>query len=344
MRLLTPAQTAAIFWTFAGVLAIIVTILAMAKNGRHSAEYVFTSFEPSSGWPAGWSFMVGLLHAGYATSSTGMIISMCEEVRDPARQVPKAMVATIFINTFAGLLFLIPLVFVLPDIQELVLSPQPVPIIILSAVGNSGAAFALCLPLLVLAVLCGVGCTTAASRCTWAFSRDGAIPGSRWWKQINHKLDVPFNAMMLSMVVQLVLGLLRFGSAAAFNAFSGVGVISLTAAYAVPIAINLFTGRKATEGAKFSLGKFGVVLNVVALGTSFLLFSVHRSANTPQPGPPSPCPCSACPPPSPSPPTSSTTPPSSSSPPPSSRPSGTSHGATRTTPVPRRTRPTTESP
>lgn len=263
-------DTAAIFWTFAGVLAIIVTILAMAKNGRHSAKYVFTSFEPSSGWPDGWSFMVGLLHAGYATSSTGMIISMCEEVRDPARQVPKAMVATIFINTFAGLLFLIPLVFVLPDIQELVLSPQPVPIIILSATANSGAAFALCIPLLVLAILCGVGCTTAASRCTWAFSRDGAIPGSRWWKQINHKLDVPFNAMMLSMAVQIILGLLRFGSAAAFNAFSGVGVISLTAAYATPIAINLFTGRKATRDAKFSLGKLGVPLNVIALAWSAL--------------------------------------------------------------------------
>ncbi|KAH6689671.1 gaba permease [Plectosphaerella plurivora] len=263
-------DTAAIFWTFAGVLAIIVTILAMAKNGRHSAKYVFTDFEPTSGWPDGWSFMVGLLHAGYATSSTGMIISMCEEVRDPARQVPKAMVATIFINMFAGLLFLIPLVFVLPDIQELVLSPQPVPIIILSATANSGAAFALCVPLLVLAVLCGVGCTTAASRCTWAFSRDGAIPGSRWWKQINHKLDVPFNAMMLSMAVQIVLGLLRFGSAAAFNAFSGVGVISLTAAYATPIAINLFNGRKATKDAKFSLGKFGVPLNVIALAWSAL--------------------------------------------------------------------------
>lgn len=68
-------KTAAIFWTFAGVLAIIITILVMAKGGRHDAKYVFTSFEPSSGWPDGWSFMVGLLHAGYATSSTGMIIS-----------------------------------------------------------------------------------------------------------------------------------------------------------------------------------------------------------------------------------------------------------------------------
>lgn len=60
--------------------------------------------------------MVGLLHAGYATSSTGMIISMCEEVLNPSVQVPKAMVATIFINTVAGLLLLIPLVFVRPDL------------------------------------------------------------------------------------------------------------------------------------------------------------------------------------------------------------------------------------
>ena len=67
-------KTAAIFWTFGGVFAIIITILVMAKGGRRSAENVFTSFEPTSGWPAGWSFMVGLLHAGYATSSTGMII------------------------------------------------------------------------------------------------------------------------------------------------------------------------------------------------------------------------------------------------------------------------------
>lgn len=45
---------------------------------------------------------------------------MCEEVQKPSVQVPKAMVGTIFINTVAGLLFLIPLVFVLPDIPTLV--------------------------------------------------------------------------------------------------------------------------------------------------------------------------------------------------------------------------------
>lgn len=63
------------FWTFAGVIAIVVCVLAMAKEGRRDAAYVFGHFEANSGWPKGWSFCVGLLHAAYATSSTGMIIS-----------------------------------------------------------------------------------------------------------------------------------------------------------------------------------------------------------------------------------------------------------------------------
>jgi amino acid permease (GABA permease) len=271
-RWLPWLDTAAIFWTFAGVIAIMITILVLAKNGRHDAKYVFTHFEASSGWPKGWSFCVGLLHAGYATSSTGMIISMCEEVQKPAIQVPKAMVATVFINTFAGLLFLIPLVFVLPDIPELValLSGQPVPTILKSAVGSAGGAIGLLIPLMVLALFCGIGCTTAASRCTWAFARDGAIPGAKWWTQVHPKLDVPLNAMMLSMVVQILLGLIYFGSTAAFNAFSGVGVICLTASYATPIAISLATGRKQVKTGQFYLGKLGTVCNVIAIAWSLL--------------------------------------------------------------------------
>lgn len=152
---------------------------------------------------------------------------MCEEVREPATQVPKAMVGTIILNAICGFIFLVPLCFVLPPIEDVIAASSPVPYILKIAIGNNGGAFALTVPLLVLAFFCGVGCTTAASRCTWAFARDGAIPGSRYWKQVNRKLDVPLNAMMLSMVVQIILGVIYFGSVAAFNAFSGVGVIFL---------------------------------------------------------------------------------------------------------------------
>jgi len=201
-----------------------------------------------------------------------MIISMCEEVQQPSTQVPKAMVGTIILNTLAGLLFLIPLVFVLPDLAELIAIPsgQPVPTIIKSAVGSSGGAFGLLIPLLVLAFFCGIGCTTAASRCTWAFARDGAIPGSRWWKRVHRRFDVPLNAMMLSMVVQILLGLIYFGSAAAFNAFSGVGVICLTLSYAVPIVVSVLDRRRHIKNGRFNLGVVGATCNVIAICWSLL--------------------------------------------------------------------------
>lgn len=207
---------------------------------------------------------------------------MCEEVREPATQVPKAMVATVAFNTVAGLVFLIPLVFVLPDQAMLagLLSGQPTPVIIKEAVGSSAGAIGLLVPLLVLGLLCGIGCTTAASRATWAFSRDGAIPGYKLWRVVNTNLDVPVNAMMLSMVVQIALGLIYFGAAAAFNAFSGVGVICLTLSYAAPIFVSLMTGRKQVKEGQFHLGMLGTFCNVVALGMLHHYYNVTTQSLT----------------------------------------------------------------
>ena len=75
--------------------------------------------------------------------------------------------------------------------------------------------------------------------------------------------------MMLSMAVQIILGVIYFGSVAAFNAFSGVGVIFLTVSYACPIAVSLLGGRKHIQDGQFNLGVIGLVCNVIALGKCF---------------------------------------------------------------------------
>lgn len=191
---------------------------------------------------------------------------MCEEVREPSTQVPKAMVGTIVLNMICGFIFLVPLCFVLPDIAILTSVAQPFPVIMASAIGNEGGAFALTIPIIVLGILCGVGCTTASSRCAYAFSRDGAIPGSRLWKQVHPRLDVPLNAMMLLMVCEIALGCTYFGSTAAFNGFSGAGVIFLTISYVIPIFVSLLGGRKHLAEGQYDFGAFGVFCNVVAIG------------------------------------------------------------------------------
>ncbi|KAJ5605298.1 Amino acid/polyamine transporter I [Penicillium lagena] len=276
-------ETFAIFWTMVGLVAIVVCLLAVAKQGRNSGAWVFGHFEPRSGWTPGWSFCIGLLHAAYATSATGMIISLCEEVQEPAIMVPKAMVGTVVINTIAGLLFLIPVCFVMHDLPYLVnlASAQPTPAIFKQAIGNEAGTFCLLIPLLVLGVICGVGCVTATSRCTWAFARDGGIPGSKWWRTINKRFDIPLNALALSMVIEIALGLIYFGSTAAYNAFSGVGVIFLTTSYACPIAVSLlFRQREDIKHGSFNFGIFGAIANVFAIAWSLLAIPLFCMPST----------------------------------------------------------------
>ncbi|KAJ5099636.1 hypothetical protein N7532_006637 [Penicillium argentinense] len=206
---------------------------------------------------------------------------MCEEVKQPAIQVPRAIVGGVALNMLAGLAFLLPIAFVLPDISMLASIPsgQPVPSIMKSATGNPAGAFCLLVPLLVLGLICGIGCVTATSRCTWAFARDGAVPGSRMWKKVNRRLGIPLNSMLLGMVIEILLGLIYFGSSAAFNAFSGVGVIFLTLSYACPVAVSLLLrGRRDVTQGSFNLGSLGVFCNVVCIcKATFPPPNLHRN-------------------------------------------------------------------
>lgn len=115
-------------------------------------------------------------------------------------------------------------------------------------------------------MFCALSICCAASRATWSFARDKAIPLHSVWSKANHNLgDVPLNAYLLSLAIQLLLGLIFLGSTAAFNAFVGITVISLGTSYVMPIAISVANGRKDMKDAPFSLGSWGYALNVFAI-------------------------------------------------------------------------------
>jgi amino acid transporter len=51
--------------------------------------------------------------------------------------------------------------------------------------GSPGAAQALTLLVLVLALFCSISITVAVSRTTWAFTPDDAIPEAKLWAKIH---------------------------------------------------------------------------------------------------------------------------------------------------------------
>ncbi|KAL1607574.1 hypothetical protein SLS59_002543 [Nothophoma quercina] len=253
-----------IYWTASSVIIIMITLLTMADVKR-DADFVFTHYDASaSGWPSGWAFFVGLLQGAYVLTGYGMVAAMCEEVQNPEREVPKAIVLSVAAAGVTGVIYLIPILFVLPDVQLLleVANGQPIGLLFKTVTGSAAGGFGLLFLILGILFFAGIGALTAASRCTYAFARDGAIPGSRLWKQVSKKYDIPLAALALSTGVDCLLGLIFFGSSAAFNSFTGVATICLSASYGMPILISVIRGRQAVKNSSYSLGRFGYAINI----------------------------------------------------------------------------------
>jgi len=85
--------------------------------------------------------------------------------------------------------------------------------------------------------------TVTSSRVVYAYSRDGALPGSRWWKKVNRYTKTPVNAVWFVMTIGALLGLLMFASPVAIGAVFSIGAIAQYIAFAIPIALKLFCAR-----------------------------------------------------------------------------------------------------
>lgn len=257
---------ACIYWTGASIVIILITLLATADSGRRSGAYVFGHYDASSsGWPTAWSFFIGLQQSAYVLTGYGMVAAMCEEVQHPEREVPKAMVLSVAAAGLTGIVYLVPILFVLPEISLLLEQTQPIGLLFKTVTGSKAGGFCLLLLILGIWFFAGVGSLTAASRCTWAMSRDGAIPGYTIWMRVNKRFDVPIWSIVLTSLVNAALACIYFGSSAAFNSFTGVATICLSTSYCVPIFVSLVRKRKLVQDSPYSLGKFGGIINGITI-------------------------------------------------------------------------------
>ena len=256
-------------WTAISILVILIGLSVQAKSGRHSVSYALTHYDTSfSGWGS-FTFFIGLLPAAYTFSAIGMISSMAEEVSDPSKKVPRAISLCVPVGGIAGLFFILPICFTLPPLADIIHSSQSgqaLPYIFSQVMGSPGGGMGLMALVLTITLFCSISITVAASRTTWAFARDDAIPLSRLWSRVDKRLGVPIYALALVTVVQMLLGLINLGSTSAFTAFISVGVIALAVSYAIPIGTSLWHKRREVQKARWNCGTLiGPVVNVVAL-------------------------------------------------------------------------------
>ncbi|KAF8827649.1 hypothetical protein HHX47_DHR4000235 [Lentinula edodes] len=257
-------------WNLLGIIIIVVSLSVKASAGRHSAKYALTHFDASqSGWTPGWAFFIGMLPGAYTFLGVPTIVTMGEEIFNPSINLPKAIVWAVPTGCLLGVVFLLPILFTLPDIAVLLAAPegQPEALVFELIMGSKAGGFGMWFIIFGLTVLCGLSVTCATSRATWAFARDKAIPFHHIFARLGRGRlsDTPVNAYLLSAVIQLALGCIYLGSTAAFNSFIAVSIMCFGCSCAIPILLLLARRREPARDVPFSLGVWGYPLNVLAV-------------------------------------------------------------------------------
>jgi len=146
------------------------------------------------------------------------------------------------------------------------------PQIYYDALGKHGTLGMMTL-LFIVQFLMGLSILVAASRQAWAFSRDGALPFSTFFRPISAKFGyIPLRTVWGCVFVALVLGLLTLIAPAAAQAVFSLAVAGNNLAWLIPILARVVWGQSKFKPGPFYTGRFSIPIAWTAIG--FLVFGI----------------------------------------------------------------------
>ena len=261
VKLLSLLNSFSAWWHMIGTL-VIVGVLIVVPDRHQSASFVFTETINNSGFSgAGFGsltfwfvFGIGLLMSQYTITGYDASAHMSEETRQASRAAAWGIVMSVVVSVIFGFILLVAVTFAVPDVQgTLDAVANAVTYIWTESVGE-GWAEVLLLIAVVAQFFCGTASVTSASRMMFAFSRDGAIPGSQIWRKVSAR-RVPHYAVAAIVVLSWALMVPTLANAAVgYFVGTSIAVIGLYIAFVLPIILRLRAGDSFEHGS-WSLGR-----------------------------------------------------------------------------------------
>ena len=250
-----------------GIITIIVVAAMPSQHASHS--FVWTDFQNSTGWSGGVAFMTGVLNGAFTIGTPDAVSHLAEELPNPRRDIPRAVLAQIGLGTLYAFFFLIACFYGVNDLNAVVTGAGTFPIaqIYAQATGSASATFGLIFIIFLGIVPALIGTLLTVSRTYWALARDGATPFPKFFASVNEDLSCPIPAMILTGLLTTAFCAISIGSHTAFNDLVGSFVILTTTSYALTFAPHVLSGRKNVPRGDFWMGSLGYVVNGTAVVT-----------------------------------------------------------------------------
>ena len=256
----------------------------------HGATHVKTNpygFNFHGNWWTGAALVAVLapVYIFYGFESAGDI---AEETKDASRMIPRAMRLALIWGGIASLVLTGGLLLAIPSTHGAI-----------AATVAGGVPFILAqLPtwlqdvLLILIIYaffsCGTSIQGAGSRLAFSFSRDGALPASRWIAKVSDRHRVPVNALLGGAFVTVLFILLVFVSpkhntsilwftypanTSALTSLVSFGVSGIYLSFLLTVIASIIARARGwiPEGA-FRLGRWGWTVSIIAAAYLGLMF------------------------------------------------------------------------
>jgi len=263
-----------VWWHLLGV-AVIVVVLIFVPSKHATASFVFTHHINNTGFGGHmfWWYVLplGLLMTQYTITGFDASAHISEETHGAADAAPKGVWRSVFYSAIIGYIVLLAITFAAAHPAKVTdglgYGAGSVIAVFASSMTTAWVKFILFI-CVVAQFFCGMSCMTSSSRMMYAFSRDGAVPGSRIWSKVNAR-QIPFNAVIGVALFALIVTLPalkgnKAGVTVAFTAVVSIGVIGLYVAYITPIWLRWRMGDKFVPG-PWNLGKKYKWMNILAV-------------------------------------------------------------------------------
>ncbi|KAH9961882.1 amino acid transporter [Russula dissimulans] len=262
VRILKYLNNISVWWHALGTTSIVIAVLAAAPK-HQSAKFVFQTFIDHTGEDGvGWSqraspayvAVIGVLMAQYTMTGFDASAHMTEETRNAAMSGSIGIITSIGVSALLGWFLILGLLFSIQDYDTTISSStgQPVAQIFLDTVGEKGAIVLLDF------------CRNVQFADDVRFSRDGALPGSKFFYKVDRRWHCPIRTVWLACTLSFLLGLPSLGSSVAFNAATSITTIGLYISYGLPITLRVIYADKFVRG-PFHLGKFSYPVAILAV-------------------------------------------------------------------------------
>ncbi|HET7566363.1 MAG TPA: APC family permease [Gaiellaceae bacterium] len=263
-QLLSKAATIGLVAEFCGGLLVGVYLLFF--HHRQPVSAVF-HHQGAGGSHYTGAFLAAGLMAIWIFFGFEACGDVAEEVKDPGRRVPRAMMMTLGMGGLVSFLLTLGLILAVPSLPDVVSGKDADPATTILGASFGTVATKLVLLLIVLGFLsCTLAIQAAAVRLLFSQGRDGVLPGSARLARVSPRFHMPPASVVVAFAIPVAIVLISWISTDALTKIIAFATVGIYVGFQLVVLAAL---RARTSGWRpagpFSLGNWGLIVNVLAL-------------------------------------------------------------------------------